>query len=282
MSSVQCSLSRLDHVVSLAGDWEFQLDPAGALDVKSIDPDRTIPVPLPWQAAYPELRRYAGYAWYRRSFEADGDLDGGDLRLRFGAVDYWCEVYLNGTRVAEHEGGYTPFEIGLRDALEPGRNEIAVRVFDPVQTAVVHERWPDLEGQLRAARAGPPFAAAHVPHGKQDWYVNTGGIWQDVTLTARPAAWIDGVHVTPDLDLARVEVDVRIAGDVGRLAGAVLRLEVQVDGATVAGSAIALTLAERSHTTSIAVPDCRPWTLDAPFLYELVASLDVDGRLTRT
>ena len=130
MSSVQCSLSRLDHVVSLAGDWEFQLDPAGALDVASIDPDRTIPVPLPWQAAYPELRRYAGYAWYRRSFEADGDLDGGDLRLRFGAVDYWCEVYLNGTRVAEHEGGYTPFEIGLRDALEPGRNEIAVRGYE--------------------------------------------------------------------------------------------------------------------------------------------------------
>jgi hypothetical protein len=269
-------------VVSLAGDWEFQVDPAGVLDVKSIDPDRTIPVPLPWQAAIPELRRYAGYAWYRRTFEVDGDLDGGDLRLRFGAVDYWCEVFLNGTHVAEHEGGYSPFEVGLRDALVDGRNEISIRVFDPVQTAVVHERWPDFERQLRAARSGPPFAAAHVPHGKQDWYVNTGGIWQDVTLTPRPAAWIDGLHVTPDLDQARVDVDVRMAGDSTRLAGAELRLEVRVDGITVAGSDVALTLGERSYTSSIGIPDARAWTLDAPFLYDLVASLDLAGRRTRT
>ena len=282
MSSVQCSLSRLDHAVSLAGDWEFQLDPAGALDVESIDPDRTIPVPLPWQAAFPELRRYGGYAWYRRTVEVDGDLDGGDLRLRFGAVDYWCEVFLNGTRLVEHEGGYTPFEVGLRDALVDGRNEITVRVFDPVQAGVVHDRWPDFEGQQQAARSGPPFPAAHVPHGKQDWYVNTGGIWQDVTLTPRPAAWIGGLHVTPDIDRGRVDIDVRMAGDVARLAKAVLRLEVQVDGDTVAGSEVALTLGELAYTSSIGIPDARPWTLDAPFLYELVASLDVDGRRTRS
>jgi Glycosyl hydrolases family 2, sugar binding domain/Glycosyl hydrolases family 2, TIM barrel domain/Glycosyl hydrolases family 2 len=282
VSSTQCSLSRLDHAVSLAGEWEFQLDPAGELDVESMDPDRTIAVPLPWQAASPDLRRYAGYAWYRRTFEVDGDLGGGDLRLRFGAVDYWCQVFLNGTPVIEHEGGYTPFEIGLRDALVVGRNELTVRVFDPVQTAVAHERWPDFEGQQRAAREGPPFIAAHVPHGKQDWYVNTGGIWQDVTLTPRPAAWIDHLHVTPDLDRARVDVEVRIAGDVDRIAGSALRLEVQVDGATDARSEVALTPGERSCVSSIAIPQARAWTLDAPFLYDLVASLDVDGRQTRT
>jgi beta-galactosidase/beta-glucuronidase len=282
VSSTQCSLSRLDRAVSLAGDWEFQLDPAGTLDVGSIDPDRTIRVPLPWQAAFPDLRRYAGYAWYRRTFEVDGDLDGGDLRLRFGAVDYWCAVFLNGTPLVEHEGGYTPFEIGLRDALVDGRNELTVRVFDPVQTAVVHERWPDFEGQLRAARGGPPFVAAHVPHGKQDWYVNTGGIWQEVTLTPRPAAWIDRLHLTPDLDRARVDVEAHIAGDVDRLAGSAVRLDVQVDGATVAESEVALTPGERSYASSISIPGARPWTLDVPFLYELVASLEVDGRPTRT
>jgi Glycosyl hydrolases family 2, sugar binding domain/Glycosyl hydrolases family 2, TIM barrel domain/Glycosyl hydrolases family 2 len=282
VSSTQCSLSRLDHAVSLAGDWQFQLDPDGALHVGSIRPDRTIPVPLPWQAAFPDLRRYAGYAWYRRTFDVDGDLQGGDLRLRFGAVDYWCEVYLNGLRVAEHEGGYTPFEVGLRDALVDGRNELTVRVFDPVQTAVVHERWPDFEEQLRAARVGPPFVAAQVPHGKQDWYVNTGGIWQDVTLTPRPYAWIDSLHVTPDLDTARLDVDGRIAGSVDRLEGSALRLEVKVDGATVGGSVIALAEGERSFASSIAIPDVRPWTLDRPFLYELIASVDVEGRSTRT
>jgi Glycosyl hydrolases family 2, sugar binding domain/Glycosyl hydrolases family 2, TIM barrel domain/Glycosyl hydrolases family 2 len=282
VSSTQCSLSRLDHAVSLAGDWQFQLDPDGALDIGSIRPDRTIRVPLPWQAAFPDLRRYAGYAWYRRSFDVDGDLQGGDLRLRFGAVDYWCEVFVNGRRLAEHEGGYTPFELGLKDALVDGRNELTLRVFDAVQTAVVHERWPDFAEDLRAARSGPPFVAAQVPHGKQDWYVNTGGIWQDVTLTPRPAAWIDSIHVTPDLATARVDVDLRIAGDVDRLEGSTLRLEVQVDGATVAGSQILPSVGDRSYASSIAIADVRTWTLDEPFLYELVASVEVEGRATRT
>lgn len=129
MSSAKCSLSELDQPLSLAGDWAFQLDPTGVLDLASLHPDRQIHVPLPWQAAFPELRRYAGYAWYRRSFEVEGDLLGGDLRLRFGAVDYWCAVFLNGVHLGEHEGGYTPFEFGLRNALRDGRNEITVRVF---------------------------------------------------------------------------------------------------------------------------------------------------------
>jgi hypothetical protein len=268
--------------LSLSGDWAFQLDPTGQLDIESIRPDRTIHVPLPWQAAFPELRRYSGYAWYRRSFEVDGELSGGDLRLRFGAVDYWCEVFLNGVRLGEHEGGYTPFEFGLRDALRDGSNEITVRVFDPVQSAVLIERWPDFERQSQAARRGPPFVAAHVPHGKQDWYVNTGGIWQDVTLTPRPAAWIDRLRVTPNLDPATAKVELRLAGDIDRLAGSTLVVEVKASGISVANTEVALETERRSYSPSLAIADVQPWTLDRPFVYELVASLEVDGRPTRT
>jgi len=282
VSSTKCSLSRLDEPVSLSGDWTFQLDPKGELDNASVRPDRTITVPLPWQAAFPELQRYAGYAWYRRSFEVEGDLLDGDLRLRFGAVDYWSAVFLNDVRLGEHEGGYTPFEFGLRSALRDGRNEITVQVFDPVQSAVSNERWPDFEQQLGAARRGPPFDAAHVPHGKQDWYVNTGGIWQDVTLTPRPAVWIDHLHVTPDLDPATAKVDVGLAGAVDRFGGSTVKLDVQADGATVAIDEVVAKRGQRSYSSALAIPDARLWALDRPFLYELVASLDVDGRLTRT
>src|SRR4051794_18987408 len=51
---------------SLSGSWQFQLDPEGSLTVESLAPDREVPVPLPWQAALPELEQYSGYAWYRR------------------------------------------------------------------------------------------------------------------------------------------------------------------------------------------------------------------------
>src|SRR5689334_11806453 len=93
---------------SLAGSWQFQLDPDGTLTVDTLAPDREIQVPLPWQAAFPDLQQYSGYAWYRRYIELDDDWLGGQLLLRFGAVDYWCQVYVNGSLAGEHEGGYTP------------------------------------------------------------------------------------------------------------------------------------------------------------------------------
>jgi len=68
---VQCSLSALDQPLSLSGDWEFQVDPTGKLDVASIRPDRIIRVPQPWQAAFPDLRRYSGYAFASASIQAD-------------------------------------------------------------------------------------------------------------------------------------------------------------------------------------------------------------------
>jgi beta-galactosidase/beta-glucuronidase len=35
------------------------------------------------------------------------------LRLKFWAVDYFTEVWLNGEAVGNHEGGFTPFEMDI-------------------------------------------------------------------------------------------------------------------------------------------------------------------------
>ena len=125
--------------IRLSGDWQFQLDPAGELDISSIRPDRTIPVPMPWQAAFPELRQYSGYAWYRRDFELDAAFVRNEARLHFGAVDYWRQVFVNGELVGEHEGGYTPFAFNIGRHLKAGAN----RVYDSAQEALVTERWRD-------------------------------------------------------------------------------------------------------------------------------------------
>ena len=105
--------------ISLAGNWQFQLDPNGTLDVESLAPDRQIPVPCPWQVAFPELQEYSGYAWYRTQIDVDVAWLGGELLLHFGAVDYWCQVFVNGERVFQHEGGYTPFTIPIKAYARP-------------------------------------------------------------------------------------------------------------------------------------------------------------------
>src|SRR5688500_10621716 len=112
---------------SLAGKWQFQLDPDGSLTVDALAPDREITVPLPWQAVFSELRGYSGYAWYRRSVDLDRALFDGELLLHCGAVDYWCQLFVNGQLAGEHEGGYTPFDVPIKQYAHPGANEIAVR-----------------------------------------------------------------------------------------------------------------------------------------------------------
>ena len=63
---------------------------------------------------------------YIRKFEAPGGE--GRLKLRFDGVYSGAEVWVNGQRLAEHEGGATPFEIDVTDAVHPGENLLALRV----------------------------------------------------------------------------------------------------------------------------------------------------------
>ena len=94
------------------------------------------PTKVPWiiQDAFPG---YHGVAWYWRNFDAPRNPHlGGRCLLRFWAVDYLAEVWMNGTRVGQHEGGESPFVLDVTAAIKPGEsNLLAVRVLNPT-----HER----------------------------------------------------------------------------------------------------------------------------------------------
>jgi len=259
---------------SLAGEWQFQIDPEGQHSVIDLAPDRVISVPLPWQAAFPELEPYSGYAWYRRTFGLTPQWLSSELLLTFGAVDYWCQVFINGQLAGEHEGGYTAFTLPIRAFAKPGENEIAVRVYDSAQQGITIPRWPDAERHAVATK--PPFEAENVPHGKQEWYLNVGGIWQDVTLTAVAATWIDQVRVTPDIATGRVDVEVQLGG--ATMSGGELR--AQVAGIDAAQGIVAN---QMRYTLSLTVPDVALWTPETPNLYTLELTLDgeCDSRRVR-
>ena len=74
-----------------------------------------------------------------------------------------------------------PPELELR--LVKRMNELAVRATDP----------PMDEKENRARF--PEMLYNEIPHGKQDWYVQTGGLWQPVWLEVKPADYITGVKV---------------------------------------------------------------------------------------
>ncbi len=69
--------------------------------------------------------------WYRKEFEVEKSrLKDKSLLLKFGAVDYEAEVYINQIHAAGHRGGHTPFEADITGLVLEGKNVITVKVMD--------------------------------------------------------------------------------------------------------------------------------------------------------
>ena len=144
---------------NLNGRWEFRFDAKdqglreGWEKPGAAGYDRTIVVPFPWESELSGIHQIKGapkVGWYRRRFTVPKDFPP-DRRvwLRFGAVDWRADVWVNGRKVAEHEGGYTPFEADISDALErDGENVVVVRAFDPTDPACRPEAGRLVHAQL--------------------------------------------------------------------------------------------------------------------------------------
>ena len=187
------------HWSNLNGPWQFRFDPADeGLKLGWHKPsvegfDQTIIVPFPWESRLSTIHKpeYQGVAWYRREISVPATFPS-DQRvwLRFGAVDWEAQVWVNGEPVAKHEGGYTPFEVDITDVIKargPKPSVVVVRVFDPTDPS--------------------------LPTGKQvGWYTRTSGIWQTVWLESRPAGRIASWTVKTDIDPKKATFNVEFAG----------------------------------------------------------------------
>jgi hypothetical protein len=246
--------------VSLDGDWHFLADPGGALDVQKLDSAayvRPTRIPSSWQSQFSDLRDYAGVAWYWRTITVEPPAADQVALLRFGAVDYAAEVYVNGQKAGAHEGGYLPFEIDVTSLFHGGENQVAVRVADP--GAKPHEV---VEG----------ISYAEIPHGKQSSYVQTSGLWQSVELDCRPRVRLGSVQISAAPDGPFVIT----APVIGAGAAGSARVTAEVldpGGKSVWTSAQDVAAGEASAKLSGQIHDPLLWSTSSPNLYELRVSL---------
>jgi hypothetical protein len=285
------ALSAHAQSVKLESGWQFLTDPAGALKVSDLAATRgwrDVRVGLSWNAQFEDLRDYMGAAWYRTTIPATDLRDGRRALLRFGACDYYTEVFVNGKSVGTHEGGYTPFSFDVTDALHAGANELAVRVIDP-----------PMDERAGLARF-PTMLYNEIPHGKQNWYVQTGGLWQGVWLEVKPAEYITSVQVTAKND-GSVTVQVSSNAHLGppppapppgssspRVRRQTILDRISVRVVDPAGQAYTLKLtggggvAENDYVfLSGRVPAPKLWSTDQPNLYAVEVSLGDDRATDR-
>jgi sialate O-acetylesterase len=94
---------------------------------------KTMDLPRFWQSVG---LNFNGVVWFRKSFEVPKSWAGKELVLRLGAIDDFDQTYFNGVLVGDHPDG-TPEAYQIKreyripgTLVRPGRNVIAVRVFD--------------------------------------------------------------------------------------------------------------------------------------------------------
>lgn len=185
--------------------------------------------------------------WYERKFQIPEDWKGKNVLLNFGAVDWKAEVFVNGNKIGEHTGGYTPFSFNITKNLKDGENSLAVRVWDSTGNG--------------------------LPRGKQIenprgiFYTSVSGIWQTVWLEPVSASHISGLKITPDLDSS--SFDIRVNSD-DKSATATIKV---LDN----GKVVAQTTAAANKTANIPVKNPKLWWPKSPFLYDLEITLSNKG-----
>ena len=200
-------------------------------------------VPSDWNSQIPELKYYEGTMWYARKFEINKKSDE-NLFLYFGAVNYRCRVYLNGTLIGSHEGGFTPFQFNVTNVVKEGGNFLAVDVDN-----------------TRTADAIPALSF--------DWW-NYGGITRDVMLVHTPKNYIRDYFIQLDkYDSDRVHAEVQLSA---QNAGQLVKIEIPelkiankvfTDGTGLAKATFRVRNLER-------------WSPQAPKLYQVIVSSEVD------
>ena len=200
-------------------------------------------VPSDWNSQIPELKYYEGTMWYARKFEINKKSDE-NLFLYFGAVNYRCRVYLNGTLIGSHEGGFTPFQFNVTNVVKEGGNFLAVEVDN-----------------TRTADAIPALSF--------DWW-NYGGITRDVMLVHTPKNYIRDYFIQLDkYDSDRVHAEVQLSA---QNAGQLVKIEIPelkiankvfTDGTGLAKATFRVRNLER-------------WSPQAPKLYQVIVSSEVD------
>lgn len=122
---------------------------------------------------------HRGTCWYVRELTAE-ETQGERLFLEVNGANHTAEVYLNGKKLARHEGGYSTFRVELTEALGE-KNVLAISVDNSDNTSV----YPQ----------------------KAD-FTFYGGLYRDVKLIAVPDEHFEllkdgtpGIKVTPVVDL---------------------------------------------------------------------------------
>lgn len=235
---------------NLNGPWEFSYGKVYGRENAPLN-DLTIEVPFCPESELSGIHNtdFITDCVYSRLIDVQENDLSGRLVLHFGAVDYKAEVFINGVKAGEHEGGYTAFEIEITPFVKVGKNRITVAVHDDINE--------------------------NVPSGKQSakresfgcFYTRVTGIWQTVWLERTPKEYIKSVKFFPNIGMGSVGVELITYGK------AHTEITVLYKGKRVGG---AQSNDYYRHRYEIKLSEKHLWEIGDGALYDVVISFGND------
>lgn len=263
--------------MTLNGKWEFCFDDENLGMRQGWFDGRALPGEIVVPFCYQSIASGIGQTdekhevlWYARSFSVPATYPGRRVLLHFGAVDYRADVWVNGTHIGSHTGGYTPFALDITHTLYgEGEHRLCVRVedrYDPIQPRG-KQNWKD-----------KPFGC---------WYTAVSGIWQSVWLEPVEESHLQSVRITPDIDARQVHFEIYPTGPIhsGRLDLHITYSDAQNTVYSSAhsirdGSSVVKLTADLREACE--VDNIHYWTPDTPNLYDVQLQLWCGDKLTDT
>ena len=184
-----------------------------------------------------------GTLWYKKEFDLSTLKNEGRYILHFGAVDQYCEVYINEKIVGSHEGGYTPFEFDITEYVKEGKKVILlVKVIDNLtKDGAAYGKQSEKRGGI--------------------WYTATSGIWQTVWVESVPKTYLEKVKITPNYDNSSVSFFPFVVGD-EKIKGSVVIFDDK-------GNKINEGELIKDKETTLVINNFNSWSPESPYLYKV-------------
>ena len=257
--------------VDLDHDWFFRIDPnqigdAGEWQKKLPADTESVNLPHTWNIGKHD--DYIGKAWYFRTFDMPPQTTNLHAKLHFGATFYSAKVWLNGTRVGEHEGGYTAYALDITPYLRT-TNYLAVEIDNRISETTI------------------PGFAMRGSGSKEMWYDwwNYGGIVRDVWLTLSGPIEVDRQRIRSRVHekAATVEDSIFIESRFKKSERLVTRATVFGPDNQPATTQTRVAMVDpgiHELAVSVELPAPKLWSIDHPNVYRMVVQIsDADRNL---
>lgn len=250
-----------DDWLDLNGEWAFgfgeEIPEEDALAGKL---PRKIVVPYSYETRMSGIGDESMHdvVWYARKIRGKA---GKRSILHFEGADYDTAVYLNGVLVGTHRGAYSRFSFDITETLKEGENLLCVRCEDK-----------NLPGQVRGKQRWEKQCFGC-------WYVQTTGIWKSVWMEYTENVYLTSLKITPCLEDYSVRLDFSVnkpSDDVE------VRFDISYEGKPI--QSVRALACDPDNSVSVALSSGNVtyqvmlWGVDAPFLYDIKATLCKAGK----